>query len=390
MLRATLPATELVAERAAGCAPPAAAVIADWDFSVGIPIDRITDVGPQGWHGHCHNLPRRAVTGSRWAGCVHRWTEAPEDYGAIHFHEDDIGDAGWRPTLALTIPDDWPSSVYAPHLETADGGAKDNIVFYICARVAFLAPTFTYTVYGQFLRPGREAEIAARARDWGALPHAPDGHRGYGLSPYNFHADGSGAHHASMRRPMIDKRVNQFHLIDPSPSGSGTYWVAADSYITDLLERRGIDYEEITDHDLHAEGATLLSRYAVVLTGQHPEYHTTETLDAIEGYITTGGRFVCLGGNGFYWKVVPHPSGPWAFELRRAESGIRIWGSEPGEGYHAFDGSYGGLWRRLGRPPQGIVGVGFSVQGGYRAYPYTFLVSSTASTRASARRPTPW
>jgi len=129
----------------------------------------------------------------------------------------------------------------------------------------------------------------------------------------------------------------------------------------------------ITDHDVHAEGAELLSNYAVVLTGQHPEYHTTETLDALGAYLENGGRFIYLGGNGFYWKVVPHASGPWAFELRRAEGGIRLWATQPGESYHAFDGSYGGLWRRLGRPPQMLAGVGFSTQGEYKGFPYTFL-----------------
>ena len=62
-------------------------------------------------------------------------------------------------------------------------------------------------------------------------------------------------------------------------------------------------------------------------------------------------------------------AGPWAFELRRAEGGIRLWETLPGESYHAFDGSYGGLWRRLGRPPQALVGVGFSTQGRVQGFP---------------------
>lgn len=355
----------------------AGGTIAEWDFSIGIPTDDIADIGPGRWHGRCHNLPTRAMTGPSWTGEAHRWTDAPRHYDAIHFHDDDIGDLGWSPSLSLTVPPDWPSGVYALHLATDT--ARDNIVFHVRARqpgvrarVAFLAPTFTYTVYSQFVRPDRQAQIAERAQAWGALPHAPDGHRIYGLSPYNHHADGSGVVMSSMRRPMIDKRVNQFHLIDPDPAGSGTYWVAADSYITDLLERRGIDYEVITDHDVHAEGAALLQRYAVVLTGQHPEYHTYETLDAIAGYLSGGGRFMYLGGNGFYWRIAPHHTGPWAFELRRAEGGIRLWETLPGESYHAFDGRYGGLWRRLGRPPQALVGVGFSSQGNYNGHPYTF------------------
>ncbi|MFC7693641.1 N,N-dimethylformamidase beta subunit family domain-containing protein [Paeniroseomonas aquatica] len=187
--------------------------------------------------------------------------------------------------------------------------------------------------------------------------------------------------YASMRRPMIDKRLNHIQMIDPSPEGSGTYWLTADSYVTDMLERAGIDYEVVTDHDLHAEGAAALAPYSVVLTGQHPEYHSVQSLDGVAQYIEGGGRFIYLGGNGFYWKVVPHEDGPWALEVRRAEGGIRLWAAEPGESYHAFDGSYGGLWRRLGRPPQGIVGIGFSTQETIPATPTASLPASW--TRAS-------
>ncbi|MDJ0391604.1 N,N-dimethylformamidase [Roseomonas sp. E05] len=357
-------------------------IVAAWDLSRAMGTDRIEDTGPAAAHGVLHNLPTRAMTGSNWRGDVHRWTEDPGQYGAIHFHDDDLGDAGWQPSLAFTVPEAWTSGVYALHLEMERGGAlhRDNIVFHVRARVpgsqarvAFLAPTFSYTVYGQFQKAGRQALITPRARQWGALPQAPDGHPEYGVSPYNFHSDGSGVVMSTLRRPLIDKRVNQIHLVDPSEGGSGLYWIAADSYVTDLLTRNDIDFEVITDHDVHAEGVALLANYNVVLTGQHPEYHTVETMDALAAYLARGGRFMYLGGNGFYWKVVPHGTGPWSFELRRAEGGIRLWETLPGESYHAQDGSYGGLWRRLGRPPQQLVGVGFSTQGEYAGYPYEFL-----------------
>ena len=376
-LAAGLDANGLLAAQAAGAALPADALRAEWDFSLGISGDEVTDIGPGRWHGRCVNLPTRAMTGSRWTAAHQRWTEAPEHWGAIHFHEDDMGDAGWQPSLGLAIPADWPSGVYALHLEGA--GWRDNIPFYVRAarpgqraKVAFLAPTFTYTIYGNFARPDRQAQLRDRADAWGALRHSPDAHPEYGQSTYNWHADGSGIAYASMRRPMIDKRVNHIQTMDPSPGGSGTYWITADSYVVDMLDRHGIDYEVVTDHDLHAEGAAALAPYSVVLTGQHPEYHSDQTLDGITGYIAGGGRFVYLGGNGFYWKVAPHGDGPWALEVRRAEGGIRLWAAEPGESYHAFDGSYGGLWRRLGRPPQSIVGIGFSTQGDYTGHPYRF------------------
>ena len=69
-----------------------------------------------------------------------------------------------------------------------------------------------------------------------------------------------------------------------------------------------------------------------------------------------------LGGNGFYWRVALRRCRG-AIEVRRAEGGIRTWAAEPGEYYHAFDGAYGGLWRRSDRPPQALCGIGFTSQG---------------------------
>src|SRR3546814_5319840 len=51
-------------------------------------------------------------------------------------------------------------------------------------------------------------------------------------------------------------------------------------------------------------------------------------------------------------------------------SGIRAWAAETGEYYHQLDGALGGLWRRNGRPPQRLVGVGFSSQGMFEGSHY--------------------
>ena len=53
-----------------------------------------------------------------------------------------------------------------------------------------------------------------------------------------------------------------------------------------------------------------------------------------------------------------------------AEDGLRAWAAEPGEYYNAFDGTYGGLWRRSGRPPQMLAGVGFTAQGAFNGSYY--------------------
>jgi hypothetical protein len=95
----------------------------------------------------------------------------------------------------------------------------------------------------------------------------------------------------------------------------------------------------------------------------YPEYHTPNTLTALQESVDSGGRLAYLGGNGFYWRIATSAEIPDVVEVRRAEGGIRAWAAEPGEYFQALDGGYGGLWRRNGRPPQILCGVGFSAQG---------------------------
>ena len=138
----------------------------------------------------------------------------------------------------------------------------------------------------------------------------------------------------------------------------------------------------IADEDVHGEGLEALSAYRVVVTGTHPEYWSTAMLDALEAWQRQGGRLLYLGGNGFYWRVAFSDAWPGAIELRRAEDGVRNWQSDPGEYYHAFTGEYGGLWRRLGRPPNQVCGIGFTAQGFEKATYYTRAEPSYRSRAA--------
>src|SRR5690606_37850045 len=86
---------------------------ASWDFARGIGTVHVVDTGPLGLHGQTVQGPARAVTGSRWDGSTQRWTDQPDHYAAIHFHRDDLIDAGWSPDATFTVPPDLPSGFYA-------------------------------------------------------------------------------------------------------------------------------------------------------------------------------------------------------------------------------------------------------------------------------------
>lgn len=343
-----------------------AAPLACWNFSQDMSSMRISDTGPNGLHGQLVNAPARAMTGSNWTGAERNWTHAPETYGAIHFHEDDVADCGWETDFSFTVPEGLRSGAYAARLSC--GEHWEAIPFFVCppkgtqtADLCVLISTLTYTIYGNQARVDFGEDWKQRAADWGAFPWNPMEHREFGLSTYNHHTDGSGICHASWHRPMFNVRPGYFPITDNR--GSGLRHMPADTHLTDWLEEKGIAYDVVTDWELHHEGADLLKPYKAVITGSHPEYHTAETLDALTGYRDSGGHFAYLGGNGFYWRVALHPELDGLIEVRRAEDGIRAWAAEPGEYYQAFDGQYGGIWRRNNRPPQMLAGVGFSAQG---------------------------
>lgn len=347
---------------------PSGDLVAAWDFSKGISTLDVADTGPHGLDGRLVNLPARAMTGSNWTGEEMCWRHRPGEYGAIHFHDDDIEDCRWETDFVFAVPDGTKSGVYAARVETADG--VDAIPFFVRpkpgepqADFCVVVPTYTYVIYANHARGNTTAGYLAKAAAWGARPWTPDLYPGFGLSTYNFHGDGSGICHTTRHRPILNMRPGYVSVANGF-AVSGLRHLPADLHLIQWLESRGIDYDVVTDEDVDREGADLLAQYRAVATTSHPEYHTPESLEAFRAYAhERGGRLLYLGGNGFYWRIARHPSLDGVFEIRRAEGGIRAWAAEPGEYWNAFDGAYGGLWRRNGRPPQATVGVGFTSQG---------------------------
>lgn len=339
--------------------------LACWDFTVDIPSLRVADTGPHGLHGELVNLPTRGVTGHNWDGSVHAWTQAPEQYGAIHFHDDDLYDAGWQADFRLTIPDDLPSGVYAVAIR--QGAEEDRITFFVrpprgkaTAPLAFLAPTASYMAYANYRLRLKANPIFGDGKPNGINDVYLRDHPELGSSLYDIHTDWSGIHFSSRLRPIQNMK-----------SGGNRPWqFPADTNLLAWLHQIGQPFDVITDEDLHEEGAALLERYRCVITGSHPEYYSTPMLDAVQSYLADGGRLMYMGGNGFYWRIAFHPQLPGVIEVRRAEDGTRAWMAEPGEYYHAFTGEYGGLWRRIGRAPNRLVGVGFAAQGFDRSAHY--------------------
>lgn len=335
-----------------------------WDLSRGIDTMELAGGIDGAPDGKLINLPVRGVTAHNWEGSCYEWPHAPEQYGAVHFHDDDIDDIGWSMSCELEIPANLRSGVYALRLRA--GGFEDHTPFFVRPRpgheatVALVLPTASYMAYANehlaAVGPMGQAIIghtpALQPLDL-LLMERPE----LGLSTYELHADGSGVSFSSRRRPIVNMRPrHRFSFL-------GTWQFPSDLYLVDWLEHGGYDYDVLTDEDLHRDGVQALRPYRAVMTGTHPEYASEQMLNAYEQYAAGGGNVMYMGGNGFYWVISFSAEKPWIMEVRRGENGVRAWQAWPGETSHSTTGEKGGIWRNRGRPPQKLFGTGFASEG---------------------------
>jgi N,N-dimethylformamidase len=336
--------------------------IAAWDFAADISGTRVSDSSANGLHGETVNAPARGVTGRAWTGRVREWRLAPEQYSAIHFHEDDLDDARWAVDFEVTVPAEWTSGAYAALLRAGD--KVDYVPFFVRppagvaqARIAFLAPTMTYLAYSNEQQGGFVHQAHQPEDDWVAANHQH--------SVYDRHSDGVGVFHASLLRPLTQLRPHYVFRYTGGP-----HCLHADLILLEWLAAMGHAVDVLTDHDLDAEGAAALLPYRVVLTGGHPEYCTEAMLVGLQEYLGNGGRLMYLGGNGFYGVVSLDPERPHLMELRRTETNGLIWQAPPGEHHHSTTGEFGGPWNRRGFPEHRLTGVGISAVGNTTGRPY--------------------
>ena len=359
-------------------------LIGSWDFSKDFAYSKVTDTSKNQLHGIAINMPARAMTGHNWDGTETNFNHAPEQYGAIHFHDDDMDNANWDTDLVLKIPESIKSGVYAVRLRTEKGeGSESYIPLFIkpkegtsTADALFLAPTNTYIAYAN---AHQEAHKATRerynrmgfetAKDYPFLPDDKYMVDNELLSLYDRHTDNSGVAYSSRRRPILN--INPKHKASMGSDGRnmGSLLLAADLHLLDWMEVKGFDFDVATDEDLHLEGKNLLKKDKVILTGTHPEYWTQDMLNGLQEYLEGGGRLMYLGGNGFYWITGFNPEKPYVIEIRRW-GGTGPWKANPGEYYLSSTGELGGIWRNRGRAPQKLTGVGFTSQGVDDGVPY--------------------
>jgi N,N-dimethylformamidase len=347
-------------------------IVGSWDFSDGINTIVGRDLGPYLYDLQIVNCPTRAMTGHNFSGHNFDWKHAPKEYGAIHFHDDDIDDARWAVDFEWTVPGNQKSAFYAVKLTTSEGD-EDYIPFWVVpevgkakAKIAYMVPTISYMAYANehLANNAGGAELLVYR-----VPIMQDQnmflseHREYGGSIYDTHTDGSGLCLSSRLRPILSIRPKYDHFLMQAP-----WQYPADLHMIYWLETMGYDYDVITDEDVTYDGLARLEQYSVVITGSHPEHNTGSQLDALHNYTQQGGRLMYMGADAWYWVHSYHPAYDHlgrgiVTEMRRCESGIRTWRADPGEYYHQGTGELGGMWRYRGRYLHSVAGTGMSSEG---------------------------
>lgn len=293
-----------------------ARTLASYDFSIEIPTDQIFDASPANRHGVLVNAPTRAIKGWNWDSSEPDWTKAKQGYGAIHFHEDDLDDAGWETCFSITIPEDALSGAYAVEVTDVESSSLDAITFFVRpsikpvveasskpkARAAIILSTFTYLAYANEhmydeSKP-THMEVAGGVHvledeNWRRMARRGD----LGLSMYDAHRDLSGSTFSTAKRPILNVRPGYVHwgIHRPREFSADLLMIG---FLEEKLGRGG--YDVLTDHDLHLKGVAAIEKYDVVMTGCHPEYPSLESLNAYASFAAMGGSIMYLGGNGFY------------------------------------------------------------------------------------------
>jgi N,N-dimethylformamidase len=316
-------------------------VLARWDLGARPAGDRAVELSGRARDGLVVGAPSRGVTGPGFAGQPGTLrTDAPDWYDAIHFHDDDLDDAGWAPGLRVDVPAAARSGLYAVRVRHEEADLLLPFAVRPRApegRLAFLVPTLTWQAYGSNLA---------------AFSHTEDGVLDRLPCLYDMHSDGSIVYHQTRRKPTrsTDPRLN--------PPDWGAHAVAADLFLTAWLDELEVGWDALTDEHLHEAGSGGLDGYDCLLLGAHPEYFTRRMQEAVRGFVSGGGRLLYLGGNGMFWVTSIDSARPHLMEVRKTLPHTHSAGAEaPGEAQHSFDDEVGGLWERQDLPPRSLLGV---------------------------------
>ncbi len=333
---------------------------------------------PDGAGSHALKLiggPTRSLPGRWWTGDVHDPRLAPEQFGSIHFHSDDLLDAAWPVVAQIELPEGADGGIYGVRIVLESSGSQDVVPIIVRSprprAITVLLPTLTYLAYANehACPPGLPEYFPDLAATFA---------RENGLhSWYDRHRDGTPVVICSLRRPLLGFRHDHQFRYTGSDHG-----ISADLRLMGWLSRNGFEAAVVTDHDLDRDGCSILAGTKCLITGAHPEYWSGPMLDALESFLDSGGNLAYLGGNGLVWSThVDHEMA--VAEMRRGDVDERPYEGDVATANLQLNGHRGGLWQTLGRPAASFTGLTAGCMGFTPGAAYHFTEKASSPHVAS-------
>ncbi len=232
---------------------------------------------------------------------------------AIRLNHDQIVDAGWDLTAAITVPAGLDSGMYAVQ--------------------ALTGPDFTPTREGDLLsvralviRPAADADRAPIAvmlptNTWLAYNYWPLFYGGYlggpGITPRSRYPGGpsmQGGNNSAYSNMGDQVSLALYHgwrrpsfqispLADNWVPRPDTERAPSSMYLVQWLDEQGFDYDVFSDSDF-SEGLISASDYQVLMPHSHHEYWTDGMLASLTQFLNDGGSVAAPAGNIFTWRAV--------------------------------------------------------------------------------------
>ncbi len=289
----------------------------------------------------------------------------------LRFASEDLFDCGWNVTESYAIPVDLPSGVYVGRIHYgADFAQRDDVTFVVRpaaskpkARILVLCATNTWLAYNVPF-----PSLPDRIDGWGTGGHGVSVPGAPGFNMYeNYRDSGAPTYQMGVRMPW-----SAFPYARYIAANDYGHLLRAERPLHVWLEQNGYDFDVAGDLDLHNK-PEMLDDYEVVVINGHSEYWSAEAYNALDSYLSAGGRVVVLSGNSLFWRVSFDAAGE-VMECRKLP--VRVGGRSDnlvGELYHSHDGARGGLMREAGHPAWRVIGLE-SV--GYDGSAGTYLVQA--------------
>ncbi|PTL80328.1 N,N-dimethylformamidase beta subunit family domain-containing protein [Vitiosangium sp. GDMCC 1.1324] len=250
---------------------------------------------------------------------------------ALRLSSSDLYDCAWPISHSYTIPSECPPGIYVGRISDEAGTRLYDVTFVVRratnrapAPVLVLCATNTWHAYNQPL----------------------------GLfSFYAAHAAGQPTYSQGIDMPWTSADPYQRWS---APEYDYSHLVRAERFTHVWLEQNGIDYDVISDQDLHLN-PSVLGQYRTLFILGHSEYWSVGAYQAVADYLASGGKVIMASGNTMFWRVSYDGS---VIECRKYPTEVGGFGNAKwGELYHEHDHQRGGLMREAGHPGWKVLGL---------------------------------